>query len=214
MLNIDLMIFDLDGTLIDSKKDIVSAVSYMLKKMRFKERPYDDIISYIGTGVRDLVAKSIGEENRNSFDEALTVFRDYYKEHSTDQTRPYPGAVNTLKHFKGKTKVIVTNRDREFAKLTIDLLGLGGYFEGIIGGDDQNCVKPMACPLNSILSRFNVERSKVIMIGDMDLDIMAGKNAGVYTCGVTYGIGKKEDIIKAQPDFIIDNISELNNIVG
>lgn len=213
MIKIDLMIFDLDGTLVDSKKDIVNAVNHTLKKVRLREKPFDEIVSYIGTGVYDLVSKSIDRENQDLFENALCIFKDYYSRHSADETRPYPGVIETLGYFKDKTRIIVTNRNRDTAKLTLGLLGMDKYFKEIVGGDDKNCIKPMACPLNNILARFNVEKPRAVMIGDMDLDIIAGKNAGVYTCGVTYGIGRKEALEKAMPDYLIDDIKELKNII-
>ena len=212
MLDIDLMIFDLDGTLIDSRYDIINAVNYMLKALGLKEKTFDEIVSYIGTGVRDLVAMSIGKADTGFFDKAFKIFRDYYRGHSVDQTRPYPGVIDILEHFKDKIKVIITNRDRDFARLTLSLLDLEKYFMDILGGDDQACAKPMACPVNNITAKFGIDRSRILMIGDMDIDIAAGKSAGVFTCGVIYGIGREEDVIKAGPDFIIKELSELKKI--
>lgn len=214
MINVDLMIFDVDGTLIDSKKDIVTAVNFTLKSLGLPEKGFDEIVSYIGLGVDYLIKKSMGEENKSLFVRALPIFKDYYRNHSADYTRPYPGIVDTLEYFTSKTKVIVTNRDREFAEITLRLLGLDKYFKEIMGGDDQKCAKPMACPLNSLLTGLSTPSERVIMIGDMDLDIMAGKAAGVYTCGVLYGIGRREDIAAAKPDYMIEDISELRGIVN
>ena len=214
MINVDLMIFDVDGTLIDSRKDIVAAVNFTLKSLGLAEKGFDEIISYIGLGVGYLLKKSVGEENEDLVDKAVTVFKDYYRKHSVDSTRPYPGTIDTLEYFKDKTKVIVTNRDREFAQISLRLLGLDGYFKEIMGGDDQKCAKPAACPLNNVLTDLSTPRERAIMIGDMDLDIMAGKAAGVYTCGVLYGIGKREEIAAAKPDYIIEDISELKGIVN
>ena len=90
-----------------------------------------------------------------------------------------------------------------------------GYFEDIIGGDDAGCMKPSACPLDRVIRGFDIrDKEKVMMVGDMDIDVLAGKNAGVKTCAVTYGIGKREDIVKAAPDYIIDDFIELKRIIG
>lgn len=213
MIDIDLMIFDVDGTLIDSRKDIVKAVKFTLKKMDLKDKPFDEIVSYIGKGIGELLRRSIGEGHIDLLDKSLSIFGDYYREHSTDETRPYPNIIEILEYFKDKTKVVVTNRTQEFAKLTLGLLGIDKYFSEIIGGDDRTCIKPMARPLNNILEKFNMDKKKTIMIGDMDLDIFSGKSAGVYTCAVTYGIGKKDDIQKAKPDYIIDDLLQLKNII-
>ena len=92
-------------------------------------------------------------------------------------------------------------------------LGIYDYFEEILGGDDTGCIKPSPCPMDKIIDKFNIDKSKAIVVGDMAIDILAGKNTGVMTCAVTYGIGKKEDILKARPDYIIDDIRKLKGII-
>ena len=104
MINVDLMIFDVDGTLIDSRKDIVAAVNFTLKSLGLAEKGFDEIISYIGLGVGYLLKKSVGEENEDLVDKAVTVFKDYYRKHSVDSTRPYPGTIDTLEYFKDNEK--------------------------------------------------------------------------------------------------------------
>lgn len=213
MIDIDLLIFDVDGTLIDSRKDIVKAVNYTLRKLGLKEKSFDQVVSYIGTGMRDLMRRSLEEENLHLIEKGLSIFRDFYSAHSADETKPYPNVIETLEYFKDKTKAVVTNRDRQFAELTLRIMGLDKYFKMIVGGDDERCIKPMACPLDNILREFSTDKKKAVIIGDMDLDIITGKNAGALTCGVTYGIGRREDILKAEPDFVIDDLSELKNII-
>ena len=213
MIDIDLLIFDVDGTLIDSRKDIAKAVNHTLKRLGLKDKSFDEVVSYIVTGMRDLMRRSLGEGNLHLLEKGLDIFKDFYRVHSADETRPYPNVIETLEYFKDKTKAVVSNRDRQFAELTLRLLGLDKYFKRIVGGDDERCIKPMACPLDNILKDFGTDKKKAVIIGDMDLDIISGKNAGVVTCGVTYGIGRPEDILKAEPDFVIDDMSELRGIV-
>ncbi|MCD5383486.1 HAD-IA family hydrolase [candidate division WOR-3 bacterium] len=88
------------------------------------------------------------------------------------------------------------------------------YFEDIVGGDDIGCAKPSPCPLDKIIHSLNINKGEAIIVGDMDIDILAGRKADIITCAVTYGIGKKEDIIKANPDFIIDDIMKLKDIMN
>ncbi len=213
MLHIDLLLFDVDGTLIDSRKDIVMAVNHTLSASGLPEKSFDTIVSYIGYGVRDLLRKSLETDTEQRVNEALVIFEDYYKKHCADESKIYPGVSEVLDYFGKRKKVLVTNRNKKYAEITLERLGLRGYFVEIMGGDDEKCSKPEACQLNAMLEQFDVPKEKAIMIGDMAIDIAAGKNAGVHTCGVTYGIGKEEDIVREKPDYLINNISELKTII-
>jgi 2-phosphoglycolate phosphatase len=214
MENIKLIVFDLDGTLVDSRSDIAGAVNFTLDKLGLKKKNISEIGSYIGWGVIDLIEKSLGKNHRYFLTQALAIFKDYYRRHSTDNSRLYPGVEETLKYYKQMRKIIVTNRDREFAEITLKTLGISGYFETIIGGDDLGCLKPSSCPLNRGLRQLKVNKNRAIMVGDMAVDIQAGKTAGISTCAVTYGLGKREDLIRAEPDFIINDIRELKKVVN
>jgi phosphoglycolate phosphatase len=213
MKYIDLIIFDLDGTLVDSREDMANAVNFALKKIGLKEKSISEISSYIGKGIADLISGSLGNKQEALLKRALSVFEKYYRKHSTDNTVLYPNVKEILEYFNNKRKAIVTNRNYEFALIALNKLGIQDYFEDVIGGDDIGCMKPSSCPLDRSMNRLNANREKAIIVGDMDIDIVAGKTAGIITCGVTYGIGEKEDIIKAKPDFIIDDIIDLKSII-
>jgi len=214
MKYIDLIIFDLDGTLVDSRQDIANAINFTLKKIGLKEKSVSETSSYIGRGMRDLIRRSLGNGQEGLIENALSIFEKYYREHSSDNSILYPHVKEILEHFKRKRKVVVTNRNYEFARLTLKNLYIYDYFEDIIGGDNTACMKPSSCPLDILMERFDIDKEKAIIVGDMDLDIIAGKQAGIYTCGVTYGIGRKEDILGAKPDFIINDIIDLKNIIN
>lgn len=208
-----MIIFDLDGTLVDSREDIAGAVNFTLENLGLKEKSIGEISSYIGRGVEDLIRKSLGKRQDVLFKKAISIFEEYYRKHSTDNTTLYPHVKEILEHFKNKKKVIITNRNYEFALLTMKDLGIYGYFEEVLGGDDTGCVKPSSCPLDKIMHHLNMNKEKTIIVGDMDIDILAGKRSGIISCAVTYGIGRREDITKAKPDFIIDDIIKLKNII-
>lgn len=213
MLDIDTIIFDVDGTLVDSRKDIVEAVNFTLSKLGLPEKPPELIVSYIGTGTRDLLNKSLGSKNYSFAEEAFEIFSEYFPKHSADESSLYPHVEEILKYFKNKRKLVITNRNRKFAEITLRKLGIKNYFEEIVGGDDVNCMKPSACPLDRLSSKIEMKKSKTIIVGDMDIDIRTGKNFGIKTCWVTYGLGNREDIEKIKPDYIIDDIIELKNII-
>ncbi len=213
MKYVEFIIFDLDGTLVDSKEDMARGVNFTLKKIGLGEKSTSQISSHIGKGIEDLIRGSLGNKQEALLDRALSIFIEYYRKHSTDNTVLYPHVKEILEYFRDKRKTIVTNRNYEFALMALNKLGIRDYFENIVGGDDTCCMKPSSCPLDRSMGRFNADKEKAIIVGDMDIDILAGRRAGITTCGVTYGIGRKEDIIKAKPDFIIDDIIDLKNIV-
>ncbi len=213
MKHIELIIFDLDGTLIDSRMDIGNSVNFTLKALGLKEKSTEEISSYIGTGTEDLIRKSLGEGEDGILKRALSIFGEYYRKHYRDNTILYRNVKEILEHFKDKKKAIITNRSYEFALLSLKGLGIYEYFADVVGADDIECRKPSSCPLNKTMQRLNIDRGKTIIVGDMDIDILAGKEAEIITCAVTYGIGRKEDIVKLNPDFIIDDIIQLKNII-
>lgn len=214
MKNVELMIFDLDGTLVDSREDIANAVNHTLIEIGLKEKNMEEISSYIGTGMEDLIRKSIDGKTDCCFEDALSIMSEYYKKHSLDNTHLFPGVKEVLDYFRNKRKVIITNRKREFAVDTLTALNIYGYFEDITGGDNLGCMKPSSCPLEKAMHKFKMNKEKTIIIGDMYIDILAGKKAGIITCAVTYGIGKRDDIVKAKPDYMIDEIARLKEIIN
>jgi phosphoglycolate phosphatase len=214
MREIELIIFDLDGTLVDSRQDIVNAANFMLKSLSLKEKPAEEIVSYVGKGVDSFIIDSLGRNANSTKDKALEIFRSYYKQHPADNAYIYPGVCETLDYFKAKEKAVVTNRNHRSAEALLKKMGMANYFKNIIGDDNKICLKPSRCQIDKLLKKLSVEkREKVLMVGDMDIDVFAGKAAGVMTCAVTYGLGKKLDIERAMPDYIIDDMRRLKDII-
>jgi 2-phosphoglycolate phosphatase len=213
MKHVDAIVFDLDGTLVDSSEDIVTAVNYALKEAGLPERSYEEIVTYIGTGVKDLIVKSVGSEDGALVDKCVELFTDYFGKHYADRSKLYPNVKEVLEFYKDKKMVVVTNRRIKMTEDTLKKFEIDRYFNKIIGGDDDNCLKPSPCPIQKGISGVVEENEKALMVGDMDLDILAGKRAGVSTCAVTYGIGSRKDIEKAEPDHLIDNIIQLKGLI-
>ena len=213
MLTVDSIFFDVDGTLVDSKKDIATAVNYALKSLGLEVRPEGEVYGFIGSGTKDLVRKSLGAENAASADKALEAFSKYYAEHSAENTVLYPHAKEILEYFKDKKKYILTNRYKRFAEITLKTMGIRDYFLDIIGGDDENCLKPSTCAVDPFISGAGIDPSRALIVGDMSIDIQTGINAGIKTCWVTYGLGKTEDVLPLKPDLIIDDLIELKGVV-
>ncbi|MFC1658547.1 HAD family hydrolase [Candidatus Omnitrophota bacterium] len=214
MESVDTIIFDVDGTLIDSRQDIANAVNFALKKAGLQEKSITQISSYIGMGVEDLISRAVGQQAGALFKKALTAFEAYYRKHSADNSVLYPGVKEVLEYYKEKRKVVITNRNYEFAVSGLKAAGIYAYFEDIIGGDDAACMKPSSCPLDKFMHGLDIDKARAIIVGDMDIDVLAGKRAGILTCAVTYGIGRREDILKAKPDYVIGNLRQLKEIIN
>jgi phosphoglycolate phosphatase len=213
MIAVDTILFDLDGTLVDARADIVKAMNRTLARLGYGEKSFDEIVSYIGTGVSDLVAKSLGTGDRKIVAEAVKIYGECYLKDPAGSAKFYPNVIDVLEYFSKKRKFILTNRYAKFAAALLKELGADKYFEGIIGGDDENCLKPSACVFDLYLPKFGIDKTKALIVGDMTIDIMAGKNAGIRTCWITHGLGKAADVEPLKPDYIINDISELKLII-
>ncbi len=211
---VEAAIFDLDGTLIDSRKDIIDSLNHTLKEVGLEEMSVEVMRGYIGMGRDRLISDALGHTAAPEMVRKVTeIFAEYYKEHMFDTTRLFPGARDVLEYLKGKTLMMVTNKNRELTVETLRRFGIEKYFHRVVGGDDTNCRKPNACPINNLLSGMNIPKDKAIMIGDSDIDVKTGKLAGIITCGLTWGIGRKEDIEKAGPDYLLDDIRKVKDII-
>jgi len=211
---IDSVFFDVDGTLVDASKDITNAMNHALSSLGLKRLSQDEIMAHVGNGVKDLVRNSMGAgTDERLVQKGADLYWQYFMAHAVDETVLYPHAKEILEYLKNKRLFIVTNWYTDFAEATLKGLGIRKYFEDVIGGDDETCLKPSACILDTITPRVKIDRSRSLIIGDMAVDIMTGKNAGMKTCWVTYGLGKLEDIRDLKPDYIIEDLIELKEII-
>jgi phosphoglycolate phosphatase len=205
---VDLMIFDLDGTLIESKWDIATAVNLTLAELGLPERNQEEIFGFVGDGVKRLLRLSVGEENQSRYEEALQVFRDQYLTHCLDRTRFYPGIEAVLAHFAHKSKAVATNKSLEY---TVKILeGLGAHhFAYVVGGDNGYGLKPEPGMLLKIMQELQVDRERTVLVGDSTNDINGGHKAGIRVCAVGYGMGNRERMAACEPDWFIERPEEL-----
>ncbi|MBI5682488.1 MAG: HAD-IA family hydrolase [Deltaproteobacteria bacterium] len=210
---VDLIIFDLDGTLIESSRDIVWAVNKTLNHMGFDELPYDVIKSYIGWGVGMLLEQAIPVKRHNLLSEARELFLRYYEGHLLMDTFLYPGAKDVIEYFKDKKLAIVTNKPIGLTKKILDGLAISGYFKRVVGGDNVLNKKPHPQAIDIVLEELDIRPENTVFVGDSRIDIEAGKNAGVMTCGAVYGFRGSDELIIAGADFLIEDIKQLKNML-
>jgi phosphoglycolate phosphatase len=208
---IDLLIFDLDGTLIESKWDIAKAVNLTLSDLGLPVRGQEEIFGFVGDGVKRLLRLSVGEENQSRYDDALRVFRGHYLTHCLDCTRFYPGIETVLMHFSGKQKAVATNKSLEYT--TKILQGLGPHhFSYVVGGDNGYGLKPEPGMILSVLEALGAAKDRAVLIGDSTNDINAGHNAGIRVCAVGYGMGNRERMAACRPDWFIERPEDLMDL--
>jgi len=208
---IDLIMFDLDGTLADTGRDLADAVNHTRAHFDLPALPDPLVYSHVGRGVEHLLKQSFPKQSSEHFQEVMQVFLTRYESHLLDATVLYPDVHEMLDYFRDKKKVVVSNKMHRLTVGVLRGLGVETLFDAILGGDSAMEKKPHPALLNDVLRRFDVPRDRAVIVGDGDTDMEAGKRAGIVTCGVTYGLGDREKLLAAQPDFIIDNLGELLN---
>lgn len=201
--------FDLDGTLIDSKLDLVHSVNAMLRKTGRTELPEDLIASYVGHGAPQLIASTLGpaasEEERR---EGLAIFLAHYTEHKLNLTRPYPGVEEGLRALAGYPMALLSNKPTKMSVEILEGLKLAQYFRAIYGGDSFASKKPDPAGALAALRGLGVRPEDAAMVGDSDVDVETGRNAGMATVAVRYGFGQRHP--EKQPaDLSIDSLTEL-----
>lgn len=219
MKKIDLFLFDLDGTLIDSKKDIASSVHYTMDVLGLPPIDDETIYSFVGNGVTPLIQKSVETSigsaeggEKITFEKALAIFKKHYDEHCLDTTQPFPGILDVLRHFKKTPKVVITNKSQGFSEKILDGLGLTSLFKGLYGSDTEFPKKPDPAVVHHLLQRFKARPEATVIVGDSRIDMETGRNAGILTCGVTYGFRPREELEEAGSDYLIERPTDLFNL--
>ena len=207
-----ILLFDLDGTLVDSRKDLVNAANWTRAQFGLPPLPFETVVSFIGRGMKNLVLKSLGK--KEYLEKGLSLFRSYYSKHCLDHTRPYEGIPELLEELsRSHSLAVVTNKPEEFSEKILKGLHLFSYFPVLIGGDTLEKKKPDPAPLLEAVTRLQGNHSEVIMIGDSETDLEAGKRAGVKTCAVAYGFRPLQVLLTYQPDFVVHSVSELGEVL-
>ena len=215
-----LILFDLDGTLVDSVPDLAWCIDQMLVKLALAPQGEDKVRLWVGNGVKNLVSRAIHissetEPDAMQIDQALGIFNALYLEHFAVNTRAYEGVPSFLGFLKSTQIHIgcVTNKAEKFTLPLLEKLGLSCYFETIICGDTLDRMKPDPLPLITAAKNFSVSPSSSLMVGDSVSDVKAARSAGFGIVCMSYGYNHGEDIRLTKPDAVIDSMRELEDII-
>ena len=204
------IVFDLDGTLIDSRADIAAAANHVLGKLGFVTLPLDIISGYVGDGAKQLIVRAAGlPPDSPDVEPLLKEFLDYYTAHAADQTTWMPGAIEALDALRHYPLSVCTNKPRATTLAVLQTFGALDRFSTLVCGGDTVRLKPDPMPLEAIAERLGCAASSLVMVGDGPQDIECGHAVGAFTIGIRGGIAAPERLLAALPDLVLTSLSEL-----
>ena len=213
--SIKLLIFDLDGTLIDSRLDLIHTVNAMLRHLARPQLPGDVIATYVGDGAPMLVRRALGDPDDESLVlQALEYFLAYYREHKLDHTHVYAGIQEALTTIAQSTNgtprklAVLSNKPVVPSRAIVGALGLKPFFSQVYGGNSFPTKKPDPQGAQTLLAEHGCQPKEAVIVGDSSNDVLTGRNAGLWTVGVTYGFAP-QTLGLTPPDVLIDTPQEL-----
>jgi phosphoglycolate phosphatase len=217
---IRLLVFDLDGTLIDSRLDLIRSVNAMLRHMGRPELEGDVIASYVGDGAPVLVRRALDNtDDEGLLCRALDFFLGYYRQHKLDHTTVYEGIPEVLSGLAQpldgvhRLLAVLSNKPVNPSRDIVQALGLGDFFVRVYGGNSFATKKPDPLGVCTILEETGVAADEALIIGDSSVDVETGRNAGLWTCGVTYGFAP-HSLQDVPPDVVVEDPRELRDLLG
>ncbi len=215
-------IFDLDGTLVDSGRDIAASANFTRVHFQLPALPEDTIRSYVGDGVQRLLQRALGHDVHTGMtgeaglpvtperlDEAMGVFAGHYGRHLLDTTRPYPGVLEVLRRFAAFPLHVATNKPQPFALSILSGLRLDGAFRRVVGGDEAPARKPDPAHLQACMEGLQVDPAQVVVVGDSPNDILAARALGAVSVGCTFGLVAPGVVKAAGPDLLLERFADL-----
>lgn len=213
-LPIDLVVFDLDGTLVDSLPDIAAAANHALGRLGLPERPLEVHRRLIGQGEKKFIRRLLGEEHQHLFDQALKYYLEYYLGHAGSRATVYPGVKETLPRLRSLPLAVLSNKRTDLCVEVLKAMGLAEFFRAIRGGDSYGALKPSGDGLLALIRELGGEPAKTLMVGDKPEDVLTGREAGARTAALTYGYSDPETLKAAGPDYLLDSFPQVAELLG
>lgn len=208
------IIFDLDGTLIDSKEDIIASANFAIQSIGKNPVAVAEGIQHVGRGANYLLEKLLPGESPEIVKKCHHIFLEYYEKNPVIYTKVYEGVAETLELFKDLPMFVVTNKNEKVATLILKKLNLNKYFKKIIGGDTYPHLKPNPYAIEQIIKTYQLKPQDLLMVGDTDIDIQFGINAKIKTCRFENDFGAMGNSRSAKENFTIKHFKELKQIVN
>ena len=207
------VLFDLDGTLVDSLEDLTDAVNQMLDTLGRSTLDGCEVRQLIGKGARNLVQGALKSDTDEEIEQGLTLFVDYNSAHIADKSRLYPGVREVLELLRagGLRMVIISNKGEALSRLILETLDIDGFFEIICGGDTFPEMKPSPLPLLKVTQQLGIDPDEALMVGDSINDIAAAMSASITAVGCAWGYGSDAELVNAE--YVIGSIGELYGVV-
>ncbi len=211
MRPVSLLIFDLDGTLVNTLEDIAASVNFTLQKLGRPVIPLESVRQYVGDGIEMLMSRALSGRDE-LLANAVGIYRVHHSRNLVVRSRLYPAVADALEYFRALPMAVISNKTSEFIEPLLAGLKISGYFSMVIGADSGLPLKPAPDAVRKIMAAFKAPNDRAVIVGDGTTDVRAGKAAGIITCSVTYGFRPEEELRLAGPDYIIHSLSELKTL--
>jgi len=213
-MKVDLIIFDLDGTLVNSIPDLTDSLNHVANLNKLSLFDELKVIELVGGGIAKLIEESFNiDRSEEYFSIYFDQFMKHYEQNYSNRSHLYVNTLSILDYFKSKKMAILSNKVDYLTKQVVIDYSIDGYFNLVLGATQGILKKPSADPILYILNKLNINASKAIMVGDSEPDIISAKNAGIKSVALTSGYRSKNQLEKLNPDFIIDDIIDLKSII-
>lgn len=203
------VVYDLDGTLVDSRGDLADSVNEMLARMDLPRHQDAVVWSFVGDGAERLIRRALGPAHQHRYAEAAPLWQEAYGARLLRKTRLYPGVAGLLE-LPPSRRAVLTNKPGDFARTIVEGLGIGSAFAQVVGGD-EGPRKPDPVNLMRICAALGASKEETLLVGDSPVDIATGRAAGVRVCAVSWGFGERASLVSA--DFVCDTAGELASLL-
>lgn len=211
---ITLIVFDLDGTLVDSLPDLAAAANFALTRLGLPEHPLKAHRQMIGQGEKNFVRRFLGDEHQHLYDQALALYLDHYSQNLGRQSRLYPGVAETLARLSQLKLAVLSNKREDLSQGVIEVMGVADFFKAVRGGDSYGVLKPNPEGLSALITELGEKPSRTLMVGDKPADILAGRGAGAFTAALTTGYGDPEALAVAAPEYLLHSFPGLVDLLN
>jgi phosphoglycolate phosphatase len=204
-----LLLYDLDGTLVDTLEDLSASANHMLRTLGSPTISSREVRRHVGRGVRELVRRCLKSDEPSRIDDGVRIYLAYYAQHRLDHARLYPGVREALEHFKSRRQAVVTNKPNPFSRDILEALGIARYFIDVIAGNSEFPKKPDPGAVRALMRAEAIGPEETLLIGDSPIDVETARNAGVGVVCLLHGLSDEAELSAASPDALVSDFAEL-----